>query len=140
MASLHSIKKRREGIRNINQMTSAMELVAATKMRKAQEAALSSRAYAFTGLELLANLVESLRAQTNLDHTQTNADFASPPTIGGARGGIISTPPNLPYSRGGKMHIIVAPPGAARSTHRASRRRRRRHLEIPSAHAWGCGA
>jgi F-type H+-transporting ATPase subunit gamma len=60
MTSLQGIKKRLQGIRNINQMTSAMELVAATKMRRSQEAALSSRAYALTAFEILANLTESL--------------------------------------------------------------------------------
>lgn len=68
MASLQSIKKRLQGIKNINQMTSAMELVAATKMRKAQEAALSSRAYAFTALELLANLMESLQGVSDVTY------------------------------------------------------------------------
>jgi F-type H+-transporting ATPase subunit gamma len=58
--ALQHIKKRLSGIRSINQMTEAMELVAATKMRKAQEAALSSRPYALTALEILANLAEYL--------------------------------------------------------------------------------
>ncbi len=43
-----------------------MELVAATKMRRAQEAALNSRPYAFTALEMLANAVEAL-SKTNVD-------------------------------------------------------------------------
>ena len=41
-------------------MTSAMELVSATKMRRAQEVALASRAYAFTALELLADISQQL--------------------------------------------------------------------------------
>jgi F-type H+-transporting ATPase subunit gamma len=60
MASLQHIKKRLTGIRNINQMTRAMELVAATKMRRSQEAALTSRPYAFTAMEIFANVVEYL--------------------------------------------------------------------------------
>jgi len=63
MASLQHIKKRLEGIRGINQMTTAMELVAATKMRRAQEVALSSRPYAITALEILANLTESIASR-----------------------------------------------------------------------------
>jgi len=59
MASLQNIKKRLKGVKNIGQMTQAMELVAATKMRRAQEAALSSRPYALTALELLANLQQA---------------------------------------------------------------------------------
>lgn len=60
MASLQHIKKRLSGIRNINQMTEAMELVAATKMRRAQETALASRYYAVTALEMLANIADHL--------------------------------------------------------------------------------
>jgi F-type H+-transporting ATPase subunit gamma len=67
MASLQGIKKRLQGVRNINQMTSAMELVAATKMRRSQEVALASRAYALTAFEILANLVEGLVAMGNPD-------------------------------------------------------------------------
>ncbi|MEK7080678.1 MAG: ATP synthase F1 subunit gamma, partial [Patescibacteria group bacterium] len=39
-----------------NQITKAMELVSATKMRKSQQIALDSRPYAFAALELLANI------------------------------------------------------------------------------------
>lgn len=60
MPSLQHIKKRLRGVGNIHQITSAMELVAATKMRRAQEVALASRAYAVTALEILADLVETL--------------------------------------------------------------------------------
>ncbi len=51
--SLQSIKRRATGVKNINQITKAMELVAATKMRKSQEIAMASRAYAYTALDLL---------------------------------------------------------------------------------------
>jgi F-type H+-transporting ATPase subunit gamma len=63
MQSLQGIKKRLEGIGSIKQITSAMELVAATKMRKAQEAALSSRPYSFEALEILANLINFIESQ-----------------------------------------------------------------------------
>jgi len=56
MESLQNIKRRIKGIGNINQITKAMELVAAAKMRKSQELALNSRPYAFTALDLLGNL------------------------------------------------------------------------------------
>lgn len=69
MASLNNLKKRISGIKSINQITSAMELVAATKMRKAQEAALASRFYSFDALEILGNVIHSLSSfgdETNL--------------------------------------------------------------------------
>ncbi|MCL4399947.1 ATP synthase F1 subunit gamma [Patescibacteria group bacterium] len=68
MASLNYLKKRINGVKSINQITSAMELVAATKMRKAQEVALASRFYAFDALEILGNLINSLSSAGNHKH------------------------------------------------------------------------
>ena len=63
MPSLQSIQKRIKSVKAVRKITSAMELVAATKMRRAQETAINSRSYAFTALEMLANVVEALSAQ-----------------------------------------------------------------------------
>lgn len=57
MESLQATKRRIKGTNNIRQITKAMELVAATRMRKSQEVALNSRPYSFTALDLLANIV-----------------------------------------------------------------------------------
>jgi len=54
--SVQHLKKRLKSVANINKITKAMELVAATKMRRAQEIALASRPYAFTALDLLAQI------------------------------------------------------------------------------------
>jgi len=56
MESTQSLKKRIKSVANINKITKAMELVAATKMRKSQEVALASRPYAFVALDLLSSL------------------------------------------------------------------------------------
>jgi len=56
MESSQNIKTRLKSINNIGQITKAMELVAATKMRKSQEIALLSRPYSYAALELLANI------------------------------------------------------------------------------------
>lgn len=56
MESPQNLKKRLKSVNNIGQITKAMELVSATKMRKSQEIALASRPYAFAALDLLANL------------------------------------------------------------------------------------
>jgi len=45
-----------KSVKNIGQITKAMELVAATKMRRSQEVALNSRPYAYAALELLGML------------------------------------------------------------------------------------
>jgi F-type H+-transporting ATPase subunit gamma len=56
MESAQNLKRRRKSVQNIGQITKAMELVAATKMRRSQEVALNSRPYAYTALELLGIL------------------------------------------------------------------------------------
>lgn len=62
MESLQNIKRRLRGVKNIGQITKAMELVAATKMRRSQEIAIASRPYAFAALDLLATLSRALEA------------------------------------------------------------------------------
>jgi F-type H+-transporting ATPase subunit gamma len=56
MDSSQNLKRRMRSVENIGTITKAMELVAATKMRRAQELALGSRPYAYTALELLGIL------------------------------------------------------------------------------------
>jgi len=56
MESPQNIKKRLKSVGNINKITKAMEMVAATKMRKSQEIALASRPYAFAALDFLATV------------------------------------------------------------------------------------
>jgi F-type H+-transporting ATPase subunit gamma len=46
MASLKAIRKRIVSVRNTQQITKAMKMVAAAKLRRAQEAVVQSRAYA----------------------------------------------------------------------------------------------
>ena len=57
--SLQNIKSRLGAVKNIGQITKAMEVVSATKMRKSQEVALRSRPYAFAVLLLLDKLLKS---------------------------------------------------------------------------------
>ena len=56
MASLRDIRRRIKSVKNTRQITKAMELVAASKMKKAQQAALAGRAYASLMAEMLAAL------------------------------------------------------------------------------------
>lgn len=58
MESLQTIKSRLRAVNNIGKITRAMEVVAATKMRRAQELALNSRPYSFQALDILARLIE----------------------------------------------------------------------------------
>lgn len=56
MASTQQIKSRIGSVKNTKQITKAMQLVAASKMRKAQEAAGSTRYFSKTARELLTRL------------------------------------------------------------------------------------
>ncbi len=56
MAQLREIKKRIRSIANTKKVTHAMELIAATKMRKSQQAALSARPYSLSLAQILGKL------------------------------------------------------------------------------------
>ncbi|MDD9988658.1 MAG: ATP synthase F1 subunit gamma [Spirochaetaceae bacterium] len=56
MASVREIRRRITSVRNIAQVTRAMEMVAASRMRRAQEQALASRPYAAKAWEVLMHL------------------------------------------------------------------------------------
>lgn len=57
MPSAKSIKQRVKSVKNTSQITKAMEVVSATKMRKSQEFALRARPYAAASLEMMKNLL-----------------------------------------------------------------------------------
>ncbi|MEY2881453.1 MAG: synthase gamma chain [Verrucomicrobiota bacterium] len=59
MASTRDIRRRIKSVKNTRQITKAMELVAASKMKKAQAAALAGRPYA----ELMARMLGALAAR-----------------------------------------------------------------------------
>jgi F-type H+-transporting ATPase subunit gamma len=56
MANSKEIRRRIKSVKSIGQITKAMELVSAAKMRKAQQQALASRPYSKLASELLENL------------------------------------------------------------------------------------
>jgi F-type H+-transporting ATPase subunit gamma len=56
MANLKDIKKRISSVKNTQQITKAMKMVSAAKLRRAQEAAVSARPYAEKMQTVLANL------------------------------------------------------------------------------------
>ena len=61
MTSSREIRRRIKSVKNIGKITKAMELVAASKMRKAQAAVVASRPYANLSQELISDLVSRLR-------------------------------------------------------------------------------
>src|ERR1044071_2966314 len=56
MASTRDLRRRIKSIRNTSQITKAMQMVAASKMRKAQQAALAGRPYAQLMNEVLGEV------------------------------------------------------------------------------------
>jgi len=65
MATLKAIRKRIGSIRNTQQITKAMKMVAAAKLRRAQEAAWAARPYAEKMAELLKNLAARVGASAH---------------------------------------------------------------------------
>jgi F-type H+-transporting ATPase subunit gamma len=64
MASTRDIRRRIKSVKNTRQITKAMELVAASKMKKAQQAALASRPYS----QLMASMLAAV--STRVDESQ----------------------------------------------------------------------
>lgn len=65
MASLQIINRRRQSVRNTRQITKAMQMVAASKLRRAQMAATAPQAYTRAARELLSNLGAQTVAKTH---------------------------------------------------------------------------
>ena len=58
MANIRDIRRRIRSVKNTRQITKAMKMVSAAKLRRAQERALASRPYA----QMLINVLTSVRA------------------------------------------------------------------------------
>src|SRR5579864_3993147 len=67
MANLLDIRRRIRSVRNTRQITKAMQMVSAAKLRRAQERALSARPYA----QMLTNVLKSLVARAEIYDPQT---------------------------------------------------------------------
>src|SRR5436309_6396796 len=65
MSSLRVLRRRIRSVQNTQQITKAMEMVAAAKLRRAQNRALAARPYAVKLTEMLSNLAG---AASELDH------------------------------------------------------------------------
>ena len=61
MPSVKSIKQRIKSVKNTRQITKAMEVVSATKMRKSQQFAIEGRPYALAAMEMLGNVLARIR-------------------------------------------------------------------------------
>ena len=73
MASQRDIRRRIGSVRNIRQITRAMQFVAASKLRRAQEATLAARPYS----EALDEVLADLAAVLDQEHHPLLADPAA---------------------------------------------------------------
>ncbi len=72
MAKTQQIKGRIKSVKNINQITSAMEMVAASKLRRFQDAALQLKRYAVGLQEVMGNLAQTEAFKSvNTPHTDS---------------------------------------------------------------------
>ncbi|MFH0820647.1 MAG: ATP synthase F1 subunit gamma [Candidatus Peregrinibacteria bacterium] len=71
MAKGLDIRRRIKSIKSTRSITKAMQMVAASKMRKAQEQALKTRSYAFKSLQILAAISEKLEDYSHYLLTKT---------------------------------------------------------------------
>jgi F-type H+-transporting ATPase subunit gamma len=67
MANVLDLRRRIRSVKNTRQITKAMKMVSAAKLRRAQERALAARPYA----EMLVNVLESLVRRTDLYNPET---------------------------------------------------------------------
>ena len=73
MPSLIDIRRRLRSVRNTQQITKAMKMVAAAKLRRAQERVFNARPYAALMRETLANVVARLEANQQLGEEDATA-------------------------------------------------------------------
>lgn len=66
MASVREIRRRIRSVKNISQITRAMQMIAASRMRRAQEQAVASRPYAAKCWEILTHLAAQTGAAQQL--------------------------------------------------------------------------
>lgn len=66
MATIREIRRRIRSIRNLAQVTRALEAVSASKARRAQEQVLATRAYAHRAWEVITNLAGEAAAEAEL--------------------------------------------------------------------------
>ncbi|MGH7859747.1 MAG: F0F1 ATP synthase subunit gamma, partial [Candidatus Binatia bacterium] len=65
MPSLKSLRKRISSVRNTQQITKAMKMVSAAKLRRAQEAAVAARPYAAKLSELLGSVTAGVSREAH---------------------------------------------------------------------------
>jgi len=71
MANVLDLRRRIRSVKNTRQITKAMKMVSAAKLRRAQDRAMQARPYA----QMLVNILESLVRRTDLYNKDTGQIF-----------------------------------------------------------------
>lgn len=71
MANILSLKRRITAAQNVSKTTKAMQMIAASKLKRAQDATLKSRPYAEKLMQLLQNIVQKLEEKFYHDYMKT---------------------------------------------------------------------
>lgn len=115
MATLKAIRKRIGSIRNTQQITKAMKMVSAAKLRRAQEAVLAARPYADKMAALLKNLAARVAAEAHPLLTQREEKkvqllllTADRGLCGGYNANLIRAAESFQRSHGGEKEIQLA--------------------------------
>ena len=139
MASQRDIRRRITSVQNTRKITKAMEMVAAARLRRAQQRIEATRPYALNMLEFIGRLVRYLQVRRERRHPLLQAAHAksrrwpsspSPPT--GACAG-----PSTPTSCGGRSSCVdtYAAQGVDSDlVHRGPQGRQ--HRALPGLPAW----
>src|SRR3990167_6988679 len=91
-SSTREIKRRIKSVGNIRQITKAMQLVATSKMKRAQKRSLDSDYYAYGALEILENITVALENKTEQVFWRENT--------GSAKAGLILITPERGFCGG----------------------------------------
>jgi F-type H+-transporting ATPase subunit gamma len=75
MANLHDIKRRIRSVKNTQQITKAMKMVAAAKLRRSQEHILATRPYALELAKVTAKLAQAARAAAEASDAEADESF-----------------------------------------------------------------
>ena len=79
MATLRAIRTRIKSVRSMQKITKAMKMVAASKLRRAQEAVMRARPYAQALEEMLGEMLEEVRSERDESGAPAHPLFAARP-------------------------------------------------------------
>ena len=73
MANILALRRRIHTAQNVSKTTRAMQMIATSKLKKAQDAALASRAYVSKLTNVTRNLTEKIEDEKKNDYMKTNS-------------------------------------------------------------------